>query len=392
VVHPATRLTRYIYDELSFLYYPTPCGSVVDVKPMDKNASKTRDWYHLLPVFIGILLFVQAGSAKLEMDTNISPQNLWIGSTVTITTHIYDGDYSGFPIANGQVRLDIVRDGIPVQDAVVGTNATGWSVTTFLPPQTGRYSITPDASADYNNVPGLPHIGVQHKYGSKQWINVTNKSFIPVPTFTPVALITATTTTAPPVTATPTAQQTLPVTQVTQPTPVTLETQVTQAIPVQQTTSSIPASQSDTTPPVTTLTLAGTEDGSGGYRSEVTCTLSAADNANGSGVSVIQYSFDGASWNTYSQPFPVARTGPMVLYYRSSDNAGNTEVPQVKAITISGPVAAPAGTTMPAAAATQAGSGSSPPFWLITLIILIIIAIIGGALYLKSRTREEQKK
>jgi hypothetical protein len=80
------------------------------------------------------------------------------------------------------------------------------------------------------------------------------------------------------------------------------------------------------------------------------------------------------------------------LYYRSADNAGNLEVAQVKVITISGPGAVPAGTTLPAATATQAGPGSSPPFWLLALIILIIIAVIGSALYWKSRQKEEPKK
>lgn len=372
----------------------------MDVNSLDHTASTTRFRYHLLPVILGIMLLVQAGSAKLEMDVNISPQNLWIGNTVTITTHIYDGDYLGSPIANGQVHLDITREGIQVQDVSVGTNATGWSITTFLPPQTGRYSITPDASADYNTTPGLPHIGVQHKSGLKQWVNVTNRSFIPVSTNPPVALITATTTTVPPVTTTQTTQQTLPVTQVTQPTQVTPVTQVTQATPAPQTTFFVPASQTDTIPPVTTLTLTGTEDGSGRYLSGVICTLAATDNAGGSGVSVTQYSFDGTRWNTYSQPFPLGGTGSTVLYYRSSDNAGNTEGANVKAFAITGPGAAPAvtaatpeyGTPSVATASSDIVPFYPLPLWLIALIIFVLIVAIGGGLYLKSRLKEDEPK
>ena len=207
----------------------------------------------------------------------------------------------------------------------------------ILPPKTGRYSITADASVNYNNVPDSRHIGVQHKYGSKQWINVTNKSFHSRPHNSAGSSPHCHDHNSPAGDVYPDDPADTAETQVTQATQVTPVTQVTQATPAPQTTSTIPASQSDTTPPVTTLTLAGTEDGSGGYSSDVICTLTAADNPGGSGVSVTQYSFDGTSWNTYRQPFPLDKTGPMVLYYRSSDNAGNTEVANVKAIAISSP-------------------------------------------------------
>ena len=334
VVHLGTRLTRYIYDELSFLYYPTPCGSVVDVNSLDYTASKTRDWYRLLPVFLGVILLVQAGSAKLEIDASVSPENLWIGNSVTVTAKVYDSDYPGVPISNGYVHIEAVH--IPAEhvvDNVVPTNASGWAVFTFTPTKTGKYSISPDARVNYSINPGLPSVGFQYKYGTPLWINVSSKAFHVTPVISFVLATTTpsaptTTTPVPAVTTTQTTQQTTPVVQVTQ------VTQVTQAL------QALPA---DKIPPVTTLTAAGTEDGSGGYNSDVICTLTAADNAGGGGVKVIQYSFDGTSWYTYSQPVSVVKAGLTTLYYRSADNAGNLEVAQVKVIMISTPGAALAG-------------------------------------------------
>lgn len=107
-------------------------------------------------------------------------------------------------------------------------------------------------------------------------------------------------------------------------------------------------------------------------------------------MSVTQYSFDGTRWNTCSQPFPLIMTGPMILYYRSSDNAGNTEMANVKAFAISGTGAAPADTTVPALTSPQSGSGSLLPLWLI-VIIIVIIAAAGVILYWKSQKRTEDQ-
>jgi hypothetical protein len=173
--------------------------------------------------------------------------------------------------------------------------------------------------------------------------------------------------------------------------PVVTGTQVTPETP---STPVIPPSQADHVPPITILTIAGTEDGNGGYREDVTCTLSAMDNAGGSGVSVTQYSFDGTSWYTYAQPVSLVKPGVTTLYYRSADNAGNTEPARVKAIVISGPGAASAGLPVPGTAASGTSPASSPAqtatgsplsSWLIPVLLLVIVAAIGGALYLKFR-------
>jgi hypothetical protein len=355
---------------------------------LDQNASKTRYWYRLLPVFLGVIMLVQAGSAAspVKIDVSFSSGDIFLGNPVTINSHVYAPDYPGIMLSNQQVEHKVLFSNNSTS-AVFNdlTNASGWATHTYTPPVIDRYNVIGKVSINGNILPGFPPNMVFVASGGKRF-NVTYPFHIPVPTIQPVLLVTATTTPVPVVTTTNTAQQTTPVTQATQ------ATLITQVIPVPQTTSLIPASQSDTTPPVTMLTLAGTENGSGGYSSDVICTLSAADNPGGSGVSVIQYSYDGKSWNTYSQPVSVVKAGLTTLYYRSADNAGNLEVAQVKVITISGPAAVPAGTTVPAATATQAGSGSSPSFWLIILITFIVFAVIGGALYGKSRQKEEPKK
>jgi hypothetical protein len=398
VVHPGPCLTRYIYDELSFLFYPTPCGSVVDVNSLDQNASKTRYWYRLLPVFLGVILLVQAGSAYVyhyQLDQSVSPQEIQLGDSVTMKFHVYDTQH-GIGFAGAPVTITIYRTVPPAQIKIVTltTNASGWATYTYTPEEIAKFSFNSVSSYNYSTFTGLPPVGMQSSGGDPGplYFNVTSKPPIYVITLKPVGplvFVTTTTTTAPPVTTTQTAQQTTPVTQAPQ---VTLVTQITQATPAPQTSSAAPASPTDTTPPVTPLTLMGTEDGNGGYSSDVICTLTAADNAGGSGMKMTQYSFDGTSWYTYAKPVTVIKAGVTTLYYRSADNAGNLEVAHVKVITISGPAAVPDGTTVPAATTTQAGSGTSLSLWLIAVIMLIIIAAAGGILYWKSRQKEEPEK
>jgi hypothetical protein len=374
---------------------------------LDQNASKNRSWYRLLPVFLGVILLVQAGSAYVyhfQLDQSVSPQEIYLGDSVTMKFHVYDTQH-GIGFAGAPVTVTIYRTVPPAQIKIVTltTNASGWATYTYTPQEIAKFSFNSASSYNYSTFTGLPPVGMQSSGGDPGplYFNVTSKPPIYVITLKPVGslvFMTTTTTTAPPVTPTQTAPQTTTVTPATQ---VTQMTQVTQATPAPQTSSAVPASPADTTPPVTTLTLAGTEDGSGGYSSDVICTLAAADNAGGSGVKELQYSFDGTSWYTYSQPVSVVKRGVTTLYYRSADNAGNREVTQLRAIVISTPGAAPAGTTvpgtgaagtLPAASSTTSGAGSSVPLWLMALMVLIIIAAIGGALYWKSRPKEEPKK
>lgn len=81
----------------------------------------------------------------------------------------------------------------------------------------------------------------------------------------------------------------------------------------------------DITPPKTTVALSGALGNGGWYVSDVTVALAAADNEGGSGVARTEYSFDGTTWNVYSDPFVVDTEGTTIVYYRSTDKAGNIE-------------------------------------------------------------------
>ncbi len=79
----------------------------------------------------------------------------------------------------------------------------------------------------------------------------------------------------------------------------------------------------DTIPPTTSMSLSGTLGLDDWYMSDVTVTLAATDAV--SGVAVTAYSFDGATWFTYSGPFTITDEGLTTIYYNSTDNAGNIE-------------------------------------------------------------------
>jgi len=79
----------------------------------------------------------------------------------------------------------------------------------------------------------------------------------------------------------------------------------------------------DTTPPVTTCTLAGDMDG-GVYVSDVTVTLTATDES--SGVDITKYKLDNSGWTTYLTPFVVSTNGNHTVLFYSVDKAGNTEI------------------------------------------------------------------
>lgn len=81
----------------------------------------------------------------------------------------------------------------------------------------------------------------------------------------------------------------------------------------------------DSTSPTTSHSLNGVIGENGWYRSNVQVTLTASDNAGGSGVKVSQYKIDGGSWQTYGGPFNVTGDGNHTIYYQSQDNAGNWE-------------------------------------------------------------------
>ncbi len=87
----------------------------------------------------------------------------------------------------------------------------------------------------------------------------------------------------------------------------------------------------DKTAPTTQISLSGKTGRNGWYVSDVTVTLSAVDNAGGSGVTQTEFSLDsGMTWNIYASPFAVTTEGRQIpVLARSRDNAGNNEGPPV---------------------------------------------------------------
>jgi cytochrome c len=82
---------------------------------------------------------------------------------------------------------------------------------------------------------------------------------------------------------------------------------------------------SDSTAPVTTAAVAGTPTG-GWYNGATTVTLTATDNASGSGVASTEYQLDaGTTWTAYSEPILVSGDGVHQVRFRSTDQAGNAE-------------------------------------------------------------------
>ncbi|MDO8566232.1 MAG: hypothetical protein Q7S04_03555 [Candidatus Moranbacteria bacterium] len=82
----------------------------------------------------------------------------------------------------------------------------------------------------------------------------------------------------------------------------------------------------DITPPVTTASVTGTTGTNDWYMSDVSITLTAQDEANGSGVAETTYSLDnGVNWRTYTAPVVISQEGATSILYASTDKQGNKE-------------------------------------------------------------------
>lgn len=80
----------------------------------------------------------------------------------------------------------------------------------------------------------------------------------------------------------------------------------------------------DPTPPVTKITISGTESGSV-YSGGVQINLSAEDNPGGSGIMFTAYRLNGNEWAEASSPIDVNTVGTYNIEYYSQDNEGNVE-------------------------------------------------------------------
>lgn len=92
----------------------------------------------------------------------------------------------------------------------------------------------------------------------------------------------------------------------------------------------IGADELDDVPPVTSIALFGTTGDNGYYTSNVTFTLSANDLPvpGETGIISKEYSFDNVTWYTYLAPYTISAEGRTLVFYRSTDGAGNVETPQ----------------------------------------------------------------
>jgi hypothetical protein len=100
--------------------------------------------------------------------------------------------------------------------------------------------------------------------------------------------------------------------------------------------------KSDTTAPVVSASVAGTQDADGHYVGKAVVTVTASDA--GSGVASVEYRVDGGAWTAYTAPVPVAVAGAHTVEFRAADVAGNTAPVGGVAFTVvaGGDTAAPA--------------------------------------------------
>ena len=81
----------------------------------------------------------------------------------------------------------------------------------------------------------------------------------------------------------------------------------------------------DRAAPRTSVALAGTSGLDGWYRSPVTVSLSAVDDAPGSGVGTVEYQVNDGAFQFYAAPFVVSAQGTTRITARARDRAGNVE-------------------------------------------------------------------
>jgi hypothetical protein len=106
---------------------------------------------------------VQACPAVLvHIETSISPEQAYLGSSVTVYAHVYATDYPGVKMANVPVRVRVSKPSLASVYVNGTTNASGWAAIPYTPDETGNYGTTGFATVDFSTIPGLPPAGVQN--------------------------------------------------------------------------------------------------------------------------------------------------------------------------------------------------------------------------------------
>jgi regulation of enolase protein 1 (concanavalin A-like superfamily) len=132
----------------------------------------------------------------------------------------------------------------------------------------------------------------------------------------------------------------------------------------------------DAAAPVTTAAIAGPLT-AGWYTGPATVTLTAADEAGGSGLASTEYQLDGVlTWSAYTEPILVSGDGTHQLRFRSIDKSGNVETAKTADIKIDATAPVTAASFAPAndngwhagkipvtLSATDAGSGVATTQW-----------------------------
>ncbi|NHC15853.1 beta strand repeat-containing protein, partial [Motilibacter deserti] len=129
----------------------------------------------------------------------------------------------------------------------------------------------------------------------------------------------------------------------------------------------------DTTPPTVSAALAGPQSG-GNYTGPVTVTLTATDNAGGSGVASVEYSIDNGSFVAYLAPFTVTAAGQHTVRYRATDVAGNVSTVGSSSFTIVTP-----DTTAPTVNAALSGPQSGGNYTGTVTVTLTATDNAGGS-------------
>jgi hypothetical protein len=142
----------------------------------------------------------------------------------------------------------------------------------------------------------------------------------------------ATSTTTPPVTTTTTASSATTTT-----TAATTTTTVSPPPTTTTTTTTTTSTTTDTTAPTSSIACNGGTCSSGYYGASVSVSLSATDNAGGSGVNTILYTTNGTAptltnGTAYTGAFTVASTS--TVEYRAYDKAGNAEAVHTQTVQI----------------------------------------------------------
>ncbi len=90
--------------------------------------------------------------------------------------------------------------------------------------------------------------------------------------------------------------------------------------------------EQDTTAPVVSANVAGSQDPDGNYIDSAVVAVTAEDS--GSGVDTVEYQLDGGAWTAYTEAVQVSTPGAHEFAFRATDLAGNVSAESMVAFTV----------------------------------------------------------